>query len=71
MLKSDPDMPDSEVTPQYCIDNIVIAGSPRTVAEKLAAFREETGPFETLIVSHHDWVQRELWRGTCTSWPTR
>ena len=34
MLKSDPDMPDSEVTPQYCIDTIVIAGSPRTVAER-------------------------------------
>ena len=44
MLKHDPEMPDCEVTPDYCIENIVIAGSPRTVAEKLAAFREKTGP---------------------------
>jgi alkanesulfonate monooxygenase SsuD/methylene tetrahydromethanopterin reductase-like flavin-dependent oxidoreductase (luciferase family) len=61
MLKHDPEMPDSEVTPDYCIENIVIAGSPRTVAEKLAAFREKVGPFETLIISHHDWVHRQLW----------
>ena len=47
MLKGDPDMPDSEVTPRYCIDSMVIAGSPKTVAEKLAAFREDTAPFET------------------------
>src|SRR5205823_9822682 len=62
MLKSHPDMPDAEVTPQYCIDTMVIAGSPRTVAEKLAAFREKTGPFETLITSHHDWVPFGMWR---------
>jgi alkanesulfonate monooxygenase SsuD/methylene tetrahydromethanopterin reductase-like flavin-dependent oxidoreductase (luciferase family) len=62
MLKSHPDMPDAEVTPRYCIDTIVTAGSPRTVAEKLAQAREETGPFETLIISHHDWVPRDMWR---------
>jgi alkanesulfonate monooxygenase SsuD/methylene tetrahydromethanopterin reductase-like flavin-dependent oxidoreductase (luciferase family) len=62
MLKSDPDMPDSEVTEQYCIDTIVIAGSAKTVVDKLVAFREEVGPFETLIVSHHDWDDKRLWR---------
>jgi alkanesulfonate monooxygenase SsuD/methylene tetrahydromethanopterin reductase-like flavin-dependent oxidoreductase (luciferase family) len=62
MLKSHPEMPDDEVTPRYCIDTMVIAGSPRTVAERLAAFREEVGPFETLITSHHDWVPRDMWR---------
>jgi hypothetical protein len=62
MLKSHPDMADAEVTPQYCIDTMVIAGSPRTVAERLAAFREEVGPFETLITSHHDWIPLAMWR---------
>ena len=62
MLKSDPDMPDEEVTPEYCIDTIVTAGSPKTVARKIAEFRDEVGPFETLIVSHHDWVHKDLWR---------
>lgn len=61
MLKADPKIPDSEVTVDYCLDNIVIAGSPRTVAERLAAFRAQVGPFETLIISHHDWVHRALW----------
>ena len=62
MLKVDPSMSDDEVTPEYCIENIVIAGSPKTVVEKLVAFREEVGPFETLITSHHDWVHKDLWR---------
>ena len=62
MLKVDADMPDAEVTEHYCIDNIVIAGSPKTVVDKLVAFREEVGPFETLIISHHDWVHKSIWR---------
>ncbi len=41
---------------------MVIAGSPGSVAERLAAFREEVGPFETLITSHHDWVPLAMWR---------
>ena len=61
MLKTDPDMRDEDVTIDYCLDNIVIAGSPQTVADRLAEFRDETGPFETLITSHHDWVHRDLW----------
>lgn len=61
MLKIDPEMPDEEVTVDYCLDTMVIAGSPQTVADRLAEFRDETGPFETLIASHHDWVHRDLW----------
>ena len=30
--------------------------------KRLAAFREEVGPFETLITSHHDWVPLGMWR---------
>ena len=44
MLKSDPDMPDEEVTPEYCIDTIVTAGSPKTVAKKIAEFRRRDRP---------------------------
>ena len=64
ILKSDADldMPDDELSVDYCLDNLVIAGSPETVAEKLAAFRDEVGPLETLITSHHDWVHEALWR---------
>lgn len=59
---TDPDMPDSDVTEQYCIDNIVIAGSPETVVDRLVEFREDVGPFETLIISHHDWIDKPPWR---------
>ncbi len=62
MLESYPVMPDEDATTQYCIDSIVIAGSPKTVADKLIVFREEVGPFETLIISHHDWVHEAIWR---------
>ena len=61
MLKTDPDMPDEEVTVDYCLDTMVTAGSPRTVADRLAEFRDETGPFETLVTSHHDWTHRDVW----------
>ncbi len=59
---SDIDMPDEELSVDYCIDNLVISGSPKTVANGLAQFREEVGPFETLVSSHHDWVHESLWR---------
>ena len=36
--------------------------SRKTVAEKLAAFREDTAPFETLTTSHHDWDDETMWR---------
>ena len=37
VLKVDPDMADEDVTIDYCLENIVIAGSPQTVADRLAA----------------------------------
>jgi alkanesulfonate monooxygenase SsuD/methylene tetrahydromethanopterin reductase-like flavin-dependent oxidoreductase (luciferase family) len=55
-------MPDDELSVDYCLDNLVIAGSPKTVVEKLVEFRDHVGPFETLICSHHDWVHETLWR---------
>lgn len=54
-LKSDPSMPDSALTVESIIDARVIFGSPRTVAQKLLALRETTGPFETLLVTGVDW----------------
>jgi alkanesulfonate monooxygenase SsuD/methylene tetrahydromethanopterin reductase-like flavin-dependent oxidoreductase (luciferase family) len=43
-------------------DNFVIYGSPRTVAEKLVALREELGPFGTLVMGAHDWQDGEKMR---------
>jgi alkanesulfonate monooxygenase SsuD/methylene tetrahydromethanopterin reductase-like flavin-dependent oxidoreductase (luciferase family) len=54
-LKSDPAMPDSDLTIESMIDARVIYGSPDTVAEKLAALRAQAGPFGTLLISGMDW----------------
>ena len=36
-------MPDSEVTTDYMLDRLVIAGTPSQVVDELLAFREEIG----------------------------
>lgn len=43
-------------------DNFVIYGSPETVARKILAFREEVGPFETLMLTAHDWTDKAVMR---------
>ena len=62
LLKDDPTMPDEAITTEYMLDAMVVAGSPRTVTEKLVAFREEVGDFGTLIATAHDWDDEVRWR---------
>ena len=50
------------MTGDWAIDNIVIAGSPATVAEKLLAVREQVGPFGTLVLTGLDWDDPALWK---------
>jgi alkanesulfonate monooxygenase SsuD/methylene tetrahydromethanopterin reductase-like flavin-dependent oxidoreductase (luciferase family) len=54
-LKSQPDTPDRDVTVDSIIEGRVVYGSPQTVAEKLAAFRHQVGPFGRLLVTGMDW----------------
>ena len=54
-LKPRPDMPDDEVTVEKIIDSRVIFGSPRTVLDKLVAFRDRAGPFGSLLMTGVDW----------------
>jgi alkanesulfonate monooxygenase SsuD/methylene tetrahydromethanopterin reductase-like flavin-dependent oxidoreductase (luciferase family) len=53
---------DDQLTVDWAIDNIVIAGSPATVAEKLLAVREEIGPFGTLVLTGLDWDDKAFWK---------
>ena len=62
ILKTDPAMPDSEVTLDMVCDKLVIHGSPDRVADQLLALREETGDFGTLLYAGLDWQSRELAR---------
>jgi alkanesulfonate monooxygenase SsuD/methylene tetrahydromethanopterin reductase-like flavin-dependent oxidoreductase (luciferase family) len=49
MYKSDPDMPDSEVTTEYILRNSAMVGSVDTVAERIEASAEAVGGFGTLL----------------------
>ena len=62
MVKPDLEMPDEAVTMDIIKRGMIIAGSPRRVAEQIVALREETGPFGTLLMAGHDWDQPKLWR---------
>jgi alkanesulfonate monooxygenase SsuD/methylene tetrahydromethanopterin reductase-like flavin-dependent oxidoreductase (luciferase family) len=50
------------ITPQMVRDNFVIYGSPETVARKILALREEVGPFGTLMMTSHEWVDKPAMR---------
>jgi alkanesulfonate monooxygenase SsuD/methylene tetrahydromethanopterin reductase-like flavin-dependent oxidoreductase (luciferase family) len=53
---------DEQLTVDWAIENIVIAGSPATVTEKLLAVREQVGPFGTLVLTGLDWDDKALWQ---------
>jgi alkanesulfonate monooxygenase SsuD/methylene tetrahydromethanopterin reductase-like flavin-dependent oxidoreductase (luciferase family) len=55
MLKPQPDMPDEQATAEAITEACVLYGSPATVLDKLVAFRDEVGPFGTLLMTGLDW----------------
>ena len=64
VFKSDPKMPDDNVSLEQVMQKLVIHGSPSTVADKLHALKEETGEFGTLLYAGVDWKDRELARNS-------
>jgi alkanesulfonate monooxygenase SsuD/methylene tetrahydromethanopterin reductase-like flavin-dependent oxidoreductase (luciferase family) len=54
-MKADPNAADDSITVPMLIDDLVIHGSPKTVADKLIAFRETVGPFGKIILGAIDW----------------
>lgn len=62
LFKSDPEMPDDEVTIEYVLDKLVIWGTPDKVRDDLCRFQEEVGPFGTLLYAGKDWVDPALGR---------
>ena len=47
-------------------DNLVIYGSPRTVADKILELRQEIGEFGTLLYAAHDWADKERMKNSMT-----
>ena len=62
LFKPDPDLPDSVVTTDALIDQLVIAGTPGQVVEQLLAFHDQVGEFGTLLYCGIDWVDPQLAR---------
>ncbi|MGH6944408.1 MAG: LLM class flavin-dependent oxidoreductase [Geminicoccaceae bacterium] len=62
IMKGLSQMSDDQLTVDWALENIMIAGSPATVAEKLLALRERVGPFGTLVLAGLDWDDKGLWR---------
>ncbi len=62
-LKHAPDVPDSDVTPEYCARHNWLIGSPTTVAGKLARVYDEVGGFGQVLVFGFDYAANpEAWR---------
>ena len=60
LFKRDLAAADDTVTVDGVVDDLVIWGTPDKVADELAAFREDVGPFGTLLYAGHDWADRKL-----------
>lgn len=60
LFKADRSMPDADVTLDYVLDSLVIAGTVESVVEQLLAFRRTTGEFGTLLYAGHDWADAAL-----------
>jgi alkanesulfonate monooxygenase SsuD/methylene tetrahydromethanopterin reductase-like flavin-dependent oxidoreductase (luciferase family) len=54
-LKPRVDMPDDEATVDVITEGSAIHGSPKTVLDRLVAFRDAAGPFGTLLLTGLDW----------------
>lgn len=54
VTKQDPSLPDDQVSIEDLVESMVVYGSPETVAEKLRALQERTGPFGTLLMAMMD-----------------
>jgi len=60
LFKTDQNMPDSAITPEYVTDKLVIAGTVNSVVDQILAFREQVGDFGMLVYACHDWMDPKL-----------
>jgi alkanesulfonate monooxygenase SsuD/methylene tetrahydromethanopterin reductase-like flavin-dependent oxidoreductase (luciferase family) len=62
LFKTHRDQPDSDITLDYVMDRLVLAGDPDHVAEQILSFRDEVGAFGELVYAGLDWVDEGLAR---------
>jgi alkanesulfonate monooxygenase SsuD/methylene tetrahydromethanopterin reductase-like flavin-dependent oxidoreductase (luciferase family) len=60
VFKTHREQPDSELTEDYVLKNLVIHGTPSKVADEILALREEAGEFGEIVYAGMDWVDPQL-----------
>jgi hypothetical protein len=60
LFKTDPNMDDALVTPDYVTQRLVLAGTVNSVVDQILAFREHVGDFGNLLYACHDWMDPAL-----------
>jgi alkanesulfonate monooxygenase SsuD/methylene tetrahydromethanopterin reductase-like flavin-dependent oxidoreductase (luciferase family) len=65
-LKIDPDMPDSDITAEYMIDNVFVVGSLDEVADKLRQIYHDVGGYGVVVIIRHEWEPRDRWLDSMT-----
>ena len=61
LWKRTPDQPDHELTLDYFLDEVIIAGDPASVTLQLKNLRSEIGEFGTLVLVAHDFDDKADW----------
>jgi alkanesulfonate monooxygenase SsuD/methylene tetrahydromethanopterin reductase-like flavin-dependent oxidoreductase (luciferase family) len=61
MWKRDEQQTDAECSLDYFLNDVVLTGDPAEVTRQLLKLRAETGPFGTLVLTAHDWDDRDQW----------
>ena len=64
VIKGLSEFDDADLTVDWAIDNIVITGSPATVADKILAVRDQVGPFGSIVTTGLDWDDKGLWKNS-------
>jgi alkanesulfonate monooxygenase SsuD/methylene tetrahydromethanopterin reductase-like flavin-dependent oxidoreductase (luciferase family) len=62
VMRDFPGQPDSELSTRRCLERLVFAGTPQSVAERILEFRDQVGAFGTLLYTGHDWTDPGLAR---------
>ena len=60
LFKTDHNMPDSDITPEFVNKKLVLAGTVNSVVDQILAFRETVGDFGNLVYACHDWMDPAL-----------
>lgn len=61
IFKVDKAMPDSDVTPDYMMDNLWIVGGPDYIVQRIKELYDYVGGFGVLLVMGHEWHPKDRW----------